>query len=457
MNIGTELKNLIPNPLSKRESLAGLTKKIELIAEGLTFISIAKQIFALVIGAFILYFVFNISISFVAILFSAGLLMMLANLFFSSSKLKSIKLINAQEDPLSSWKILVISERYNTLAAGVATIESILGVYLFIFILNGGFIKLDISPNVIPYIKYFLFFVIFAKLWGFAMSLIKYNIVLKIPKSSDIAELDKNYSLVNVKFSILRISLVIAVMALCIPCLLFFKVVSIEIIFAFRFLLVFFIPIFICLFAFLILDILSHKKLKNLNLNSRTDSQTSGQAKSLEDKQPHQENLVKISEYQDEKILGSVFGITKGVASFKDMFSRTTGSSEFLGVGQNFAPENTLLITNYRLLFIQVPMTGGDKVITGTDYTMNNIMFNRSEIAKNGEELLKNNSISQISPLIRNEVLYKDVMDLILNKFIIKIKKINGEKFRYAFFDKEYADLINKILPAYLKDKFTSK
>jgi len=202
---------------------------------------------------------------------------------------------------------------------------------------------------------------------------------------------------------------------------------------------------------------LSHKKLKNLNLNSRTDSQTSGQAKSLEDKQPHQENLVKISEYQDEKILGSVFGITKGVASFKDMFSRTTGSSEFLGVGQNFAPENTLLITNYRLLFIQVPMTGGDKVITGTDYTMNNIMFNRSEIAKNGEELLKNNSISQISPLIRNEVLYKDVMDLILNKFIIKIKKINGEKFRYAFFDKEYADLINKILPAYLKDKFTSK
>ena len=97
------------------------------------------------------------------------------------------------------------------------------------------------------------------------------------------------------------------------------------------------------------------------------------------------------------------------------------------------------------------------KVLDGTDYTMMNFIWNRSEISDKGKEILKINSISQILPLVRNEVSYNDISSLVFNKFIINIKMSNGDKLRYGFMDKEYTELINKILPKYLGSKFLSK
>lgn len=445
----SSLKDLIPNPYSNKESLAGFIKKIVTISSWISFVSAAKQIIVLIAIVFIVRITFNIPTLPLAILFVLEFITILVSLVISFLKIKEVNKVNYQTDALSSWKILLINQYYATLTSVVSAITNIIGVFCFIFILESGVINLSIPLSVIPYIEYFLLFIIFLILCGVVMSLAKYSLTKKIPSDSDIASLDKNYSLVNIKFSIIKNIIVVVIGILLVSVLLFPGIISLELTIFFRPLLLFFIPFFIFIILFVVYDFFSYKKLKKLNVNNSTNI--------LLGNQNNQENLTKLSEYQNEKILGSIFGIGRSMASFKDIFSLKMGSYQFLGVGQNFVPENTLLITNYRMLFIQVPMTGGDKVIGSNDYTMENMLFNRSEIVQKGEELLKNNSISQMASLVRNEVLYKDIANLTFNKFIININKVNGEKLRYAFLDKEYADILNKILPEYLGDKFVSK
>jgi hypothetical protein len=445
----SSFKDLIPNPFSNKESLAGLIKKTVTISSWLSFVSAAKQIIVLIVIVFIVHTTFNIPTLPLAILFVLEFIIILISTLISFLKIKEINKINYQSDASSSWKILLIIQYYATLTSIISAITNTIGIFCFIFILESGVINLNIPLNFIPYIEYFLFFIIFSKLWGVAMSLIKYSLTKKVPNDGDIANLDRNYSLINAKFSIIGLLGLLVVMILFAVILLFSGIIPRELIIVFKPVFLFCIPFFIFIILFVVYDFFSYKKLKELNFNDSVNV--------VSDKRNNQDNLIKISEYQDEKILGSIFGIERSMASFKDIFSRKMGSYQFLGVGQNFAPENTLLITNYRMLFIQVSVTGGDKVIGETDYVAQNMLFNRSEIVKKGEELLKNNSISQITSLVRNEVLYQDIANLTFNKFIININKINGEKLRYAFMDKEYADLINRILPEYLGDKFVSK
>lgn len=449
MNTISSLKNLLPNPYSNKQGLASFIKKTELISIWLNIFSAVKKIFWLIIITIVLVYFFNISISILEILFLTELIIILTNLIISFSELKEIKQTDYQKDASSSWKILLIDEYYNVLTRAVTVIENIFGVFIFILILDYGLIDFNITSTTIPYIKYFLFLIILLRLWGCVTSLIKYNLVKKIPNSPNIAELDKNYSLVNIIFEIIINSAIIAVVLLITIFLSLSKIISTELLVIFNFYFLFLLPFFIFMIYSLVYNIFSYKKMKKLNLDK--------QASSLGDNPVNQENIMKKSEYPDEIILGSIFGIGRSVASFKDIFSRKIGSSEFLGVGQNFSPENTLLITNHRLLFVQIPVTGGDKVISGTDYTMTNFIWNRSEVAENGKEILKSNSISRLSPLIKNEVSYKDIKLLIFNKFIINIEMTNGEKLRYAFMDKEYSDIINKIFPEYLGDKFVSR
>lgn len=61
----------------------------------------------------------------------------------------------------------------------------------------------------------------------------------------------------------------------------------------------------------------------------------------------------KIQVYPNEQVKLSVFGIMKN------------GSSSFsiLGVGKSYNPENTLVVTDKRLLFIQIPVSGGNAVV----------------------------------------------------------------------------------------------
>lgn len=449
MSLISQLQNFIPNPYSKKESLSGVFQKISLISSGLSITTSVKEVLVLFIVVFVVLGALKVPNTFLIFIFLIELFIILVNLGFSFLKIKSIHKINSQEDSLGSWKILLINANYDTLAKGSSLISNILGVFVFVFLLDNKLIDINIASDIASYFKYFLFIITVFRLGGFIISVLEYNNIKKIPESSDVAELDKNYSLIVLKFNIIRTVLALGIIAVVVLLLLFSGIIPREYINAFQPYLLFTIPFLIFILLLIVYNIFSYKKFKTLNLNNQETTSTNSQTYDV--------NAVKISGYQDEVILGSVFGIEKSIASFKDIFSRKMGSYEFLGVGRNFAPENTLLITNYRLLFIQIPLAGGDKVISGTDFVSANMMFNRSEIVQKGEEILKTNSIVQLSPLVRNEVLYQDIARLIFNKFIINIQKTNGEKLRYGFMDKEYTELINKILPEYLGNKFVSK
>ena len=449
MSLISQLQNLIPNPYSKKESLPGVFKKISLASSGLSIWSSAKAVIALLFVVFVILGALKIPNTFLIFIFLIGLFIILVNLSFSLLKIKSIHKINSRVDNFGYWKMLLINADYDILARGVSLIGNILGVFIFIFLLDDKLIDINIATDVVRYYKYFLLIITALNVGGFVVSVLEYNNVKKIPGSSDVAELDKNFSLVVLKFNIIRGALAVGIVTLIALLLPSSSLIPREYFKAFRSFFLYLIPFLVFIILLIIYNIFSYKKLKKINLNTQEASSVNSQTNNV--------NAVKISEYQDEVILGSVFGIERSFASFKDIFSKKIGSYEFLGVGRNFAPENTLLITNYRLLFIQVPITGGDKVISGTDYVSTNMMFNRSEIVKKGKEILKTSSIVQLAPLVRNEVLYRDITSLIFNKFIINIKKTNGEKFRYGFLDKEYTEIINKILPEYLGDKFVSK
>jgi hypothetical protein len=465
MGIGSALKNLLPNPYSRKESLASFIKKTSSISTEIDLGStIVEQIIWLAIIIGTLYFILDILKLFLLIIFLIGLLIISINFVLSFSRIKSIRQIDPQTDSFSSWKILLINGYYDTLVSGISAMANVLGAFSFIYILDSGLINFKLDPYAVPYIKYFLFLLIIFRVYGFIIRFIKYKLVKKIPKSDNIAELYKNCNLINVLFSIVGNIVTIMVMVLITAYLLFSGIFPREIIRAYSSLIIILFPFFVFIILFLIYNIFTYKKLKGLDLtsqefnlmNQRPDA--INQTSVLDNKQVSQIDFnISRTTYPNEKILGSFFGLERVVATFKDIFSGKTGSYEFLGVGRNYSPENALLITNYRMLFIQVPATGGDKVIMDTDFTWLNMMFNRSEIIKNGEKLLKNDSIIQILPLIKNEVLYRDINTIILNKFSINIKKMNGEKFRYYFIDKEYIEIIDRILHEYLGARFIRK
>jgi len=145
-----------------------------------------------------------------------------------------------------------------------------------------------------------------------------------------------------------------------------------------------------------------------------------------------------------------VFGIMKTATGFGDMFT-PVGSSE------NYFPENTLLITNYRFLMVHMPISGGDEIVGGADYANINFLFNRGKIRQKGEHILKTDSLPQILNLATNDVLYKDIKTVTLKKTEIIIEKLSGEKLGYLFLDREYVEPIKKLLRAYLSDRFIEK
>lgn len=71
----------------------------------------------------------------------------------------------------------------------------------------------------------------------------------------------------------------------------------------------------------------------------------------------------------------------------------TTGMS---GVGEVRHPENTLILTNKNVLLLYIPLSGADKVITGTDLGVVNWLLASKDIANKLSEMLQSQTLDQI-------------------------------------------------------------
>ncbi len=420
------LKNTIPNPFSKQSTLSGLAKKGELLGEGLSFTTLIKNVVFLLILAFILVGYFKISASIVAILIGTEILITLIAGYIKIRKIKSIYAIGTLDNAKSYRNILITGEYYELIKAIFGVGANIISVAL-VFLLFSREITNFVIRNIplqAGLLKYFILTFVVFRLFDFVVRLVRYNWIKNLKENDDLAQVNQEYQLISKKLELIK----------------FIPGMSVILLIIFLIGIPFYIPLIFGGFMLLmvVLSIVELQRIKNITFDNKQI-----------DKSVVQHAIV---EYQDEQIVGSVFGIMKTATGFKDVF-KPFGMS-LLGSGKTYYLENTLLVTNYRVLLIQVPITGGNKIVGETDYVSQNFFFNRGELKQQGEELLKTNSLSQILKLATNDVLYNDIRILTLKQTQIIIEKMTGEKLSYVFMDREYIDSLKQLFSLYLKEKF---
>jgi len=376
--------------------------------------------------AFVLAVFFKISVPIIAILIGMEILITAIAGYIKVKKITAVYSIGTQDNAQSYRTILITSEYYELIKAVFGLATSIVSVSL-IFALFSREISTFVIQN-IPIqsglLKYFILVFVIFRLFDFIVRFVRYGWIKNLKISDDLAQVNQEYQLIGKRLELIK----------------FIPGMSVILLIIYLIGIPFLIPLIFGGFMLLmvILSIIELKRIKNI---------------SFEDKKIDT-SIVQhpISEYQDEQISSSVFGIMKTAAGLKDVF-KPFGMS-VLGSGKTYYPENTLLITNYRILLIQVPITGGNKIVGETDYVPQNFFFNRGELRQKGEELLKTNSLPQILKLATNDVLYNDIKTLTLKQTQIIIEKVSGEKLSYVFMDREYIDSLKQLFQLYLKERF---
>lgn len=420
------LRNLIPNTLSKESTLSGLQKKGELLREGLGLWKITKNVLFLFVLAFILINYFKISTLIVIILIGTEIFTTVVAGYIKIRSIIAVYAIKTQDNAKSYRAILITSEYYELIKSVFGVVASIISITIVALFFSGEISNFVIQniPFQSVWLKYsILIFVIF-RLFDFILRFVRYGWIKNLEEYDDFAKVNQEYQMIDKKLKLIQ----------SVPSM------SIVVLILFLIDIPYYIPSIFGGFMILIiiLSIIELKRIKNISFDNKNTSTPSTQ--------------YTITEYADEQITGSIFGVLKTASGFKDIF-KPFGMS-ILGSGKMYYPENTLLITNFRILLIQVPVTGGEKVVGETDYVTNNFFFNRGEIRQNGEELLKTNSLSQILKLTTNDILYQDIKSLTLKQMQIIIEKITGEKLSYVFMDKEYLDPLKHLCQLYLKERF---
>lgn len=150
---------------------------------------------------------------------------------------------------------------------------------------------------------------------------------------------------------------------------------------------------------------------------------------------------------QTEKLKGVIYGVLN---------QRQRGFS-FLGAGKMYSTENTLLFTDQRLIAGEVPIAGSDKMLADTSYSYTAFFWNRGEIRKNGEELLRTNTFQGIleSKPGNRAWLYESIQSFTVDTWRRRLTIVDraGRKTRYLYMDVGYGDLLHDILPDLLGDR----
>lgn len=422
----SSLKDIFSNPFSQESSLEHFDKQIAVLGEVLSIKGLPKKVISLLVLAILGVLYFKIPTPIVVIIFGVEILFLLISGYFKLEKAKSILKIDTQEGPNAYLTRLITSTKYNAKISTLGTLASIVSVSLVLTFFSeeiSNFV-LEIFSYPTNILKLLLFIFIGFKLFKLLLELLKYQWVKNIQNKDDYAKINQDYQIIQKKLDLINLAVTMS----CI--LLVLYLINIP----------FYIPLIFTGFLFILIvsSIIELRRIKGINLVNPLKENNS--KKSLP---------VKIN--KDEEIILPIFGIMKTSVDLKSALE-PFGIS-FLGKGKVFSPENSLLITNKRLLFIQVPMTGGDNIVGETNYVMNNFFYNKKELLTNGEELLRTQSLPQILQLVKKEIPYEEIKTVILKENKLIIEKTSGEKFGYFFMEKEYLNVIKETLIQFLGDK----
>ncbi|MDD3175071.1 MAG: hypothetical protein PHU51_01185 [Candidatus Nanoarchaeia archaeon] len=426
-----KLNQIIPNPFDKTSKLSEIAKRAELLKEGLKFKNLFQKFIFLIILAVVLIF-FNISPIVIGILVTTQLTLLIIHLVIKVKEFKAIKSIKTDKVGESYKKIIVTNEYFEWRKSVVSlignTITTLLLIVLFYNELTN--FKHSILPQ-LPITDMFLIGVLIAWLLfnvlDFFIRLKRYKLVRNLKHSKNLAELDKNFLIIEKKIELLRMvpgAIGISVVLLFLEIPIWIPVIVLAV---------------LAIFAWL--TSIEIKRLNNVKFEENCVDKSVVK------------NLIKKTQ-AGEKVATSVFGIMKTAASFKEIF-KPVGRA-YLGTGKHQFPENTLVVTNKRLLLVQVPVAGGNKIIGDKNYVQENFFFNRGAIREEGAKLIKKGLNNLIKYTIE-DVLYVNLKSFTLNQTKIIIEKQDGRKLGYVFMDKEFIEPLKKSLKTLLKTKFIEK
>ncbi|MBP8708308.1 MAG: hypothetical protein KBH94_06280 [Caldisericia bacterium] len=420
------IKDIFSNPFSQESSLEHFDKQIAVLGEILSIKGLSKKVISLLILAILGVLYLKIPTPIIVIIFGVEILFLLISGYFKLEKAKSILKIDTQEGPKAYLTRLITSTKYNAKISTFGTLASIVSVSLVLTFFSeeiSNFV-LEIFPYPANILKLLLFIFIGFKLFKLLLELLKYQWVKNIQNKDDYAMINQDYQIIQKKLDLINLAVTMS------SILLVLYLINIP----------FYIPlIFTGFFVILIVSsIIELRRIKEINL-----------VNPLKENNSKKSSPVKIN--KDEEIILPIFGIMKTSVDLKSALE-PFGIS-FLGKGKVLSPENSLLITNKRLLFIQVPMTGGDNIVGETNYVTNNFFYNKKELLTNGEELLRTQSLPQILQLVKKEISYEEIKTVILKENKLIIEKTSGEKFGYFFMEKEYLNIIKETLIQFLGDK----
>lgn len=148
---------------------------------------------------------------------------------------------------------------------------------------------------------------------------------------------------------------------------------------------------------------------------------------------------------ENEKIVTTIAGILNQKFGLRGI--------EVLGTGEVFVPENSLIITDKRLIFVVVPLLGAGKLIEGQDISAWQFLLASKDIESKLQEMLSSmNPDEIISSNKRNFfLLLSDLTKVKVSKFFGRFSFYTKDrkKYTYAVRDKKDLEKISQILKDY--------
>lgn len=330
MDIKNLFKKYTPNPLSSETTLPDLSKKSEVIVETFSFAGIIRNLIFLVITGFVLSIFLKVPSNIIGILIGFEILSSLIIAYVKYRKIKSLSSITPAADGRSFKKIVVAREYYSLVTSVIGFITSAISVGLILIFFGQQLSDLFVQNSVIKNlnIKYVISFFVIFRLLDLFVKLTRYQIIKGVEENENLSQVNQSFSLINKKFKLITFVpgasvLLLALFLIGIP----------------GYIILIFSGLILLMLIFSIVEI---RRISKVDLSI----------------QPPAKNVKNLSLIPGEKIIGAIFGI---------MNLKRTGFA-FLGIGKTTKPENTLLITDKRLLFVQIPIPGSNKIVDGTIY-----------------------------------------------------------------------------------------
>jgi hypothetical protein len=154
----------------------------------------------------------------------------------------------------------------------------------------------------------------------------------------------------------------------------------------------------------------------------------------------------------NERIIDAIYGIQFVVSSYGEMISVGFSEKVVMGVGKDYYPENTLIRTTDRLLFVQAPMPGGNAIIGQLNFPQQHANYNRGGIKKQAEQLMQQ-GIEEVLKYTVKELFLSELDYITIRPHTLIMTMRSGKNLSYKNYDPAYKEQLKQIFGTFVDIK----